>query len=64
MTTHKIKTRQEIVVFIESQFSVSGESRPSAPEKGQQHHYGKQELRELMDFIFGGAPKTKDEEIQ
>ena len=24
--------------------------------KGNQHHYGVQELRELMDFIYGGPP--------
>jgi hypothetical protein len=28
---------------------------------GQQHHYGRQELRELMDFIYEGEPQGPQE---
>lgn len=31
--------------------------------KGNARHYGVQELRELLDFIYGGPPANKSEEI-
>jgi hypothetical protein len=31
---------------------------------GRKHHYGRQELRELMDFIYGGEPQSKDEVLK
>ncbi len=36
---------------------------PSHAGKHGAHHYGKVELRELMDFIFGGPPTCKAEEV-
>lgn len=32
-------------------------------EKNRRVHYGKQDLRELMDFIYDGKPQSEDEKI-
>lgn len=32
--------------------------------KGRQWHYGKVDLRELMDFIYGCEPKSDEEMIK
>jgi hypothetical protein len=55
-----IKSRREAARFIEKQLHHGHECKL---EKGSQHHYGKQELRELMDFIYGGEP-TDEEKIK
>ncbi len=34
-----------------------------ARPKGGHFHYGMQELRELMDFIYGGGPKAAGDAI-
>jgi hypothetical protein len=31
--------------------------------KARANHYGKQELRELLDFIYGGPPQSDDERV-
>ena len=59
----KMKTRKESVKFIKKQFGTDKYFPECSREKGEHFHYGKQELRELMDFIFIGPPKSKDEEI-
>ena len=33
----------------------------STREKGNKVHFGKQEVRELLDFIYGGPPRGRDE---
>lgn len=35
----------------------------SGREKAHQWHYGRQELRELMDFIYGQEPQSEAEMI-
>jgi hypothetical protein len=55
-----VKTREEVARFIEEQ--MEGASEPSKP-KGKRYHYGAQELRDLMDFVFGGEPLTDAERI-
>jgi hypothetical protein len=50
-------TRAEAVALIERQLK-AGTTRP----KGVQHHYGRQELRELLDAIYG-LPGSDAEKI-
>ena len=56
-----MRPREEVARFIEKQLHDSSYecSRP----KPNTHHYGMQELRELMDFIYGGEP-TEAERIR
>jgi hypothetical protein len=54
-----MKPREEVARFIEKQ--MEGRYKCSR-EKNYAHHYGLQELRELMDFIYGAEP-TKAEKI-
>ena len=54
-----MKTREEAVKLIEDQI----EDRKCSRGKGAVH-YGKQELRELMDFIYGGEPENDDQKIK
>jgi hypothetical protein len=55
-----MKPREEVARFIEKQM----EGRyVCSRDKGFAHHYGLQELRELMDFIYGGEP-TESERIR
>lgn len=63
-----MKTREEVVRFISRQFDRAKSNRP---EKGAFEykgrlvggawHYGVLELRELMDFIYEGEPKSESE---
>ena len=63
--------RPELVVFIREQFARpwKDDAKPFIPNKRDlglgcgQHHYGKCELRELLDHIYGGPPLNKDEEL-
>lgn len=52
-----MKTREESVRFIEKQLHWTHEC---SREKGKQHHYGLQELRELMDFIYETLPAENE----
>ncbi len=57
-----MKTREEVARFVEQQFDArSGYS--CKLEKGYCHHYGRQEVRELMDFIYGGEPASGDQKV-
>jgi len=51
-------SRESVAVFIKQQ--IRGKC---SREKGNQHHYGVQELRELLDFIYGTEPQNKAQEI-
>lgn len=53
-----MRSRAEAVALIERQ--LEGEHSRDKPNT---HHYGVQELRELMDFIYEGEPKTAGEVI-
>lgn len=61
MTKHPIQplAREDVARFIEAQFS--GEA-PKIPESLS--HYGLCELRQLMDYIYGGPPRFKEEELR
>lgn len=56
-----MKTREEIARFIERTMHWSYNSY-FCPKK-EAHHYGWCELKDVMDFIFDGPPKTKEEEL-
>lgn len=51
-----MKSRAEAVKFIMAQFNDEIEPMPHSA-----YHYGKCELRQLMDFIYDGLPVTDDE---
>lgn len=57
-----MKAREEAARFVEVQFTFRGDGATKR-EKGSQHHYGKQEIRDLLDFIYGGTPATKADEL-
>lgn len=44
-----MKTREEVARFIESQFDAFGDG--TNRHKNKKWHYGKQEARNLLDFI-------------
>lgn len=52
------KTRAETARFMEMQFNgpVTWPGKPC-------HHYGKCELRQLMDFLFDGPPLAEEEAV-
>ena len=54
------KTREEIARFVEKQFLWSHNCRLSKTA----HHYGMQEVRELMDFIYGEEPQSEEQKIK
>lgn len=51
-----MKPRTEAVKFIKAQLDGTA---PDIPYSGW--HYGKCELRQLMDFIYGGHPASDEE---
>jgi hypothetical protein len=51
----KVKSRRLAVKFIERQFA-----EPSFM-KGMYWHYGKAAVRQLLDYIYDGEPKNKNE---
>jgi hypothetical protein len=53
-----MRTREAVARFMECQL----EGRCKR-EKGRQHHYGMQELRELLDFIYEAEPATEAEMV-
>ena len=53
-----MRSREEVVQFIAGQFD-TGTTR----EKGDKCHYGLQELRELVDFIYGSPPMNREQEL-
>lgn len=58
MTT---KTRAEVAAFVSQQM----EEQPDElyRRKRSKSHYGKQELKDLLDFLYDGPPKTEEEKL-
>ena len=56
----ELKDRNTVARFIEKQMDYNHEC---SREKGEQTHYGWQELRDLMDFIYNSKPKHKEQEL-
>lgn len=57
-----MKTREEVARFIEQQMKSPCSDEIDRKKHGK-HHYGWQELRQLMDFIYGGDPATEAERM-
>lgn len=57
----KIATRAKAAEFAKRQFE-SDYNPTLVPGKGP-WHYGKVEIRELLDFIYGGPPRSKRERL-
>lgn len=55
-----LKTREEVATFINDQFSHEYINRLP---KGSLRHYGKQDLRVLMDFLYDGEPLSDAQKI-
>ena len=56
-----MKTREEVARFVEKQM---GGRYICSRNKNYAHHYGLQELRELMDFIYGEEPQNEEQKIK
>ena len=60
-------TREAVVALIHKQLDRSdiGQAPQEGPfVKPYNWHYGKQELRELIDFIYGKPPENQEQEIR
>lgn len=65
-----MKTRKEAAELVNQQLKGpdtsdgirNGKTLVTGRVKAEQFHYGKQELRELLDFIFG-PPESDDEHV-
>lgn len=54
-----MKNREETVKFIKDQLNTAEYDE----RKKRRHHYGKWELRDLLDFIYENTPTTSKEKI-
>ena len=59
-----MKTREETARFVEQQFKVYGSDYKCPLEKSRKWHYGKQDVRALLDFIYDGPPDGKEQDVQ
>lgn len=62
-----MKSREQAAEYVKAQLERElwkYRCTTSGRNKGTQHHYGKQELRELMDFIYEDDKPFKCEEIK
>lgn len=62
-----MKTREEVARFVESQFNgdhacALSKGDPKSPFLAS-WRYGRQDVRELIDFIFESAPATEEEKV-
>lgn len=51
-----MKTREEVARFVEQQFEAYGSTYECPLDKPHAWHYGKQDVRALLDFIYEGYP--------
>lgn len=59
MTKHRTPARVQVVALVKQQLA----NESPAQEIKSQVFYGKVELRELLDFIYGGPPEIEEEEL-
>ena len=57
----EMKQREEAARFVERQLFGDADTKR---DKNRRHHYGVQELRDLMDFIYGGEPEADGHKIR
>jgi hypothetical protein len=55
-----MRNRKDVALFVQKQLHYTYDCQR---EKSGRHHYGLQELRELLDFIYESTPKTLEENI-
>ena len=55
-----LKNRSDVVGFINSQFNYN-DNDPVYKSKMGQYHYGKQELRALLDYLYDETPTGKSD---
>jgi len=53
-----MKSRAEVAAFIRKQFDHDCYNNP---KKAGKHHYGYQDARDLLDFIYDGEPLEGEE---
>lgn len=58
----KLKPREEVASFINAQLNDYTEEM--FERKGRKHHYGVQELRDLLDFLYESKPTKESEYIK
>jgi hypothetical protein len=58
-----MKTRAEAAEFVCRQLLHTGEKTLTGRDKPTCHHYGKQELRELLDYIYEAPPVDVAEKV-
>lgn len=56
-------TREQAVAFITHQMVWNDVGQPDRREKGGAWHYGVQDLRELLDAIYGGEPENDQQRL-
>ncbi len=54
-------SRKELVKFVNRQ--LFGPNYDTLYNKFGKHHYGIQELKDLLDLIYKGVPENKEEEL-
>ena len=61
-----MKTREEVARFVEHQFNsdCACKLNKGSEPAFSSWHYGRQDVRELLDFIFEGEPTTDQEKIK
>lgn len=60
-----MRPRAEVARFVEQYFDgFASTERRSSRDKGDRHHYGLQDVRELLDFIYGGPPASEPEQVR
>ena len=57
-----MKTREETARFVENQFDNFGTYKCPPTKAGW--HYGRQDVKALLDFIYEGKPNTEVEKIK
>ena len=55
-----MKSRKDVAKFISNQFE---SDVYEDLEKGNRFHYGRQELKQLMDYIYNSEPNNEDEKL-
>ena len=58
-----VRSREEVARFIERQFAIPHRIEVEG-RRGPKYKYGVVDLRDLLDFIFGGPPANDAENLK
>lgn len=58
------RPRKDTAEFIHKQLTNVDNFNNMNSRKHGKSHYGFQELKDLMDFVYGGSPESEDESIK